>query len=359
MYKILQLIKLGARNIFRNKRRTFLTATVIGIGLAALIFLDAYLIGMKENITHRVTTTFLGEAQVHAEGFRLTREVENTVNDSEETIRFLEESPAVAAYTMRAVSPCMLTSPRNASSVALYGIDTDSERKISSIHRAITSGVFLDGNERAILLGYDVAEDLDVAIGDHIVVTVAQAHTGDLMQDLLEVSGIFNFGDPSLDKTTAFVVLPTAQKMLGIGDDIHEIAILFDDTVPSEDFFAEASAGENEALGWKDLMPSLSAMLEMIDYSIITIEAILFTLVIFIIMNTLFMSIFERTTEFGILRAIGTRPLQLFALIIIEAGALAALSVIIGTVIGMTLVTIVGITGISYAGLNVAGVTFS
>ena len=61
------LIKLAWRNIFRNKRRTFIAATAIGIGLAALIFVDALMIGMSENMVRTATGSFLGDAQIHRE----------------------------------------------------------------------------------------------------------------------------------------------------------------------------------------------------------------------------------------------------------------------------------------------------
>ena len=63
------LIKLAWRNLFRNTRRTFIAGTAIGIGLAALIFVDALWIGMEENMIRIATTSFLVYGQIHQEDF--------------------------------------------------------------------------------------------------------------------------------------------------------------------------------------------------------------------------------------------------------------------------------------------------
>ena len=72
-------LKLAWRNLFRNKRRTFIAGTAIGIGLASLIYVDAIMIGMEENMIRSATASFLGEGQIHREGFRQTFEVEKTI----------------------------------------------------------------------------------------------------------------------------------------------------------------------------------------------------------------------------------------------------------------------------------------
>lgn len=73
---MIMLIKLAWRNGLRNKRRTFLAGTAIGVGLAALIFVDGLMIGMGESLVKSATDTFMGQAQITYEGFTDTFEVE-------------------------------------------------------------------------------------------------------------------------------------------------------------------------------------------------------------------------------------------------------------------------------------------
>ena len=91
---------------------------------------------------------------------------------------------------------------------------------------------------------------------------------------------------------------------------------------------------------------------------ILITATILFMIVSLGIMNTLFMAIFERVFEFGILRSIGTRPFQMGLMIVLEAVMIALTSIALGSIIGFAAVHIVGINGLDYSGIEFAGATF-
>jgi ABC-type lipoprotein release transport system permease subunit len=137
------LLKLAWRNIFRNKRRTILSGIAIGIGLASLIFTDALMIGMKESMIRSATGTFLGQAQIHAKGFRETLEVEKTIHDLDSVIMQLNNDPDINHYAVRTQAFGMITSPANVSSVIFYGIDPEMEKHISKIKEAVRKGSYL------------------------------------------------------------------------------------------------------------------------------------------------------------------------------------------------------------------------
>lgn len=76
-------------------------------------------------------------------------------------------------------------------------------------------------------------------------------------------------------------------------------------------------------------------------------------------MNTLFMSLYERMFEFGVLRAIGTRPLRMALMILLEGGCLAIISIIIGSAIGFFFSWLFSVYGIDYRGIEFAGTTIN
>lgn len=352
------------RNILRNKRRAFLTCLVIGTGLWCLILQDAFFLGMMENLTLRATETFMGEGQIHAKGFRSTGEVEKTVVGLDEVKRSLENSQDIASYSLRVKAPCMLNAPKNIIPITLYGIDIEKEKELSRISSAVFKGeVLTTSNKSGILLGYKMADFLEVDIGDRIVATVAQAHTGEITQELLRVCGIFAFEDSKLDKKIAFVHLEKSQKMLNLSNAVHEIVFKFYDreVASSPDFkvWGEIKSEGNETCFWKDLFPSIRALIGMADIATYITGGILFLLVVFIIMNSLFMSLFERMQEFGILKALGTKSSSLFALIILESGVLAVLSLFFGIVLTIISAIVLSVTGIDYSGIRVGDLTIS
>jgi ABC-type lipoprotein release transport system permease subunit len=111
-------------------------------------------------------------------------------------------------------------------------------------------------------------------------------------------------------------------------------------------------------MGWTRILPQLSTALGMTGFSLTIVGLILFAVVSLGIVNTLFMSLYERMFEFGVLRAVGTRPGSIFRLIVSEAAALAAIAVLLGIVLSLAALWIVGQIGIDYTGIEYAGVTF-
>jgi len=356
------LIKLAWRNILRNKRRTLIASTAIGIGLAALIFVDALMIGMEENMIKTATAAFLGDGQIHRKGFRDAQEVSLTVQALDEVTQRLAEEAIVQHSTPRTLAFAMMTSPSNVSAINLVGVHPPTERFLSQIDDAIREGVYFDGvNSRDIVIGVKLAEILEIKLGSRVVVTVAQAESGELSQEMFRVSGIYHFADEEMNSGMAFVRLEKAQQMLGIGKGVHEIAFKFTSLAYAQDpalpFWDTYSQHGNEALSWMDILPQLTLVLEMSKYSKYIMGVVLFGVVIFGIINTLFMSLYERMFEFGVLRAVGTRPFGMARIILFEAGALAIVSIGLGAILGFVLTAIFSHVGIDYTGIEMMGVT--
>lgn len=353
-------IKLAWRNIFRNKRRTIIASIAIGIGLAALIFTEALLVGMRDNMFRSATSSFLGEAQIHDVKFRETQESDHTVNNLESVVRDLKEEELIDEFTQRTISFSMITSPSDVSSVLLVGIVPETERKLSKVDDTIRDGHYFKGNnERDIVIGSKLAEILEVELGDRIVLTVAQAKSGDLSQEMFRISGIYHFDIKEMDTGMAFIRINKAQEMLGIGKGIHEIAVKFknfeyalQDNLP---FWKKYATNGNEAISWTAILPQLKAVFDAMGISRAVMIIILMIVVIFGIINTLFMSLYERIFEFGVLRAVGTRPWGVFKLMIFEAGALGIVSIFIGTLLGAVVNGIFTKVGIDYKGIEFAG----
>ena len=124
-------------------------------------------------------------------------------------------------------------------------------------------------------------------------------------------------------------------------------------------FWKTFSSHGNEAISWEELLPQLKSIFEMTGTFRFILAFLLIIVVIFGIINTLFMSLYERLFEFGVLRAVGTRPWGVFKLMMAESGSLGIISAAIGIVISLTLTGIVAKTGIDYRGIEFAGTTFN
>ena len=358
------LIKLAWRNVLRNRRRAFLSGFAVGITLASLMLIDALYLGMMDSMIRTATDTFLGQAQIHSEGFKDTFEVENTIRDSDAVMKSLSTEKLLSGFSPRTVSYGMLSSAAGVTSILLYGIDPDSEQNISMIDEAIRKGKYLDREKNLeIMIGNRAAETLEVELGDRIVLTVAQAETGELSQDMFRLTGIFHMGIREVDSGMAFINIEKARQLLAIGNSSHEIALKFHNINyagdPSLDFWNKYSEKGNKAEGWRELVPQLDSIIDMTKLSTLITSSLVFCIVVVIIMHALFMSLYERMFEFGILRAIGTRPMNMALIIFFEATSLSLISIILGTLLGLLVISLLAYYGIDYKGIEFAGVTIT
>jgi ABC-type lipoprotein release transport system permease subunit len=357
-------LKLAWRNIFRNRRRTFLTGLIIGVGLAAIIFTDAYIIGMKQNMVSSATSSFLGHAQIHRAGFQDSLDPEMTISQAARVIQQLARDPQVAAFSERTVAYGTVSAPADIVSAVIYGIDPETEPVLSKLDESMIRGSYLEAGQNGnALIGQKLAEKLEAQVGDRIVLTVSKAGSGELSQSLFRVGGVFRMNIEELDSSAVFIPLRAAQGMLGIGSNIHEIAVRFrldEYAVEGQKQFSQSySRFGNVAETWPQLVPQLKYVLDMTNISIAVTVILVFAMIVFGIINTMFMALYERTFEFGVLRAVGTRPGRLRNLIVIEAGSLAVYAVVLGMVLGALVNLIGSITGLDLTGVELAGTTFT
>ncbi len=358
----LLISRLAYRNIFRNIRRTLLTVCLISCGLAALLLADSFVRGSLKTFIAISTETFLGEAQIHQQGFRDAQDVDLYIPNSETLYQQLDNYSEIKAYSPRTLAGAMISSSENVSGGMVVGIDGEKEAQVSKLKKSMLKGDYLSNKKGEILLGSLMADLLEVDLGDRIVVTISQANGGELSQELFRVSGIFSFNDRNMDNGIAFVNLDQGQQLLNI-DGIHQVALNFTSEEAINDkslaLWQELNSQGLETLDWLELVPQLSGMLGMVDYTTLIIAFIMYILVSLGLINTMLMSIFERRNEFGILLAIGTRPRQLFWQIMMEGFLIGLISTFIGAVIGITLCYFGSIHGISYDDLEMMGTTIN
>lgn len=359
-----QIFKLAFRNLFRNTRRTFLTTLLIGLSLAALMFTDALMLGMTKTMVNAATQIWSGEVQVHHQDYSLNHDVEFTINNLQEIINTLDKDPKVLVHSQRLISGGMISSSQNVSTALIYGVEPNKEKHLSKVMQALVQGKLLNANEESgIMIGKKMAELLEVELGDRLVLTSSQANSGELSQVLFRLAGIYEFGIREIDEYMVLVNLESARKLLDLPNQSHEIVLRFTEPNlakdPSLPLLKALGKDGNLAENWTKFNSEISDIIKFSHYSIWILGAILFTLAALGILNSIFMSIHERTYEFGVIRAIGTSATQLFFTIIFEAFLIAVFSIVLGCIIGGLINYTVSITGLYMGAIEFSGVSFN
>ncbi|MBI3317467.1 MAG: ABC transporter permease [Candidatus Omnitrophica bacterium] len=328
------LLKFALLNLTRNKRRSAITVLAVGIGLAALIFLWAFMDGSHEEQRENVTRLFTGHVQIHAAGFAKKMSAELVIPNRPEVLEKIKSNPRVVSLAPRSKCEALIGTTAQSKGIVLTGIDLDAEPLVTDIKKQVKEGEFLSGGEgKEILIGHVLAEKLEVGLGDKVVL-MTQAMDGTLAGFAYRVKGVIHSGALPLDEYSAFISLASSQELLGIDSDIHEIAVRLRSRAEIEGFKKDMQtvlpSDSYEMLAWNEIVPEVD---QWASYSNAIIQTMLIAVMAVIavgVMNTILMSIFERTKEIGVMMALGTGPRQVVSMIFFETLVLEFIGIILG-----------------------------
>lgn len=346
---------IASRGIARNPRRALLTAGATAFGLAAFIVLYAVIEGWYGQLVENSTRYYSAHVQIERQGFRLDMEPSLRIADYEQTLQKVKQDPRVLEASPRVQTRAMISSPVASEPSIILGIDAQREQQVTQLQKVIIKGTYLTANERnSIVLGQKVAQRLGIRIGEKVVVT-AQQMNGDLGSAAYRVTGIFETGNEFFDGLLGLISLSAGQELLGLGNSVSTIAIALKDRLDSREFASSLTGRMDniklEALPWETLMPVVVQMIEISDVFFYMILAIVLFVIAMGIMNTLLMSVLERTREFGVMMALGTEPGQVLRIVIYESLALSAVGILAGTILGIAVTAYYSNVGIDLTSL--------
>lgn len=330
------LLNLAWRNLWRNTRRSVIVLTSVAIGVVATVILDTLSRGMIFQMLNNQVGSHVTHMQIHRAGFHKNPVIQNTIADPERIETVLWSDPEIVLYSARVVTFGLLSSATNSSGISIVGVDPERERSLTTIRSYIVEGSYLTGAPREIVIGKALAEKLEVGLGDRVV-AMASAKDGTMGSELFRVAGLFETFSSEFDKTSVYVPRSSAQAMLELGSEVSEFAML----VTDPDRLAEISkrlrsrlGEEYEVLPYTDLLPFLVLQIELYDQSMVIFYVIVGIALIFGIINTMLMSVFERIKEFGVLKAIGMKNGRILFMVLTEALFLGIIGTVVGFLVG-------------------------
>ena len=312
------LIKIAWRNIWRNKRRSAIVLGSVVVGAVAVILTEGLTNGFLRQMLYNQLNTTVSHIQIHRQGFKDNKTIQNYIPDNQLVEKTLNNNPNIESYSGRVLTFGLLSSARNSSGIYIYGVDHKKETQVSDIEKYITKGKFLTGDEREIVLGQKLADKLNVEIGSKVV-AMSNTPGGDIGSELFRVSGIFETFSSSFDKINVYVPIKAAQSMLNLGDHVHEYAMITKDYHRVDQVTEQIKSnlnGNYEVLSYKDILPLLIMQMNLSREMMFFVNLIIGIALIFGIINTMLMSVFERIQEFGVLMSIGMKNGKIFAMII-------------------------------------------
>ncbi|TNF56246.1 ABC transporter permease [bacterium] len=345
------IAKIAFRNIFRHKRRSVLT----GLMMTGGCFLFAISLGMVDGSYDKLIDMFTrdktGHVQIHKKGYLEKPSIYKTLEAADPIGMRVEPVTYVQSWAPRVYTPALAFVGEKTTGVQVMGIHPEREGKTTRLSYRIDRGRFLsDKPLKEIIISDGLASILRVGLGGEVAL-IAQGVDGSVANELFTVVGITDAGETAYASSTCYMHINTAQEFLSMGDRIHEIAVVLEDhakTLTTVGYLRDTLRDPRLDVEPWQVVESQFYRAMQADIKGNWYSLIVFTIIVAIgVLNTVLMVILERTREFGVLRALGTRPFQIFQLIVIETAFLAVLSIIPGVLIGMLANWILSVKGIT------------
>jgi len=331
--------KLAWRNLWRRKRRTFITASSIAFGL----FLALTFTGAGDYFYTRMidagASMGMGHVTVQAPDYHRAPNLKKRINNIQQRREAILSMPEVADATNRINGHAMFASSRKQIAGAFIAIDTAQENADNNLFiRTIVKGKMFDQkNKRGIVIGIKLAQKLNLKLGKKLVYTTTDVH-GEIVSALARVTGIFETGVPDVDSSMALLPINSVQKTIGYtGDEATLLAIIIKDQRQAQKVRAQIASmpsfNNTQVLSWRESQPELAGMINTDKSGNYISQFFIAILVTAGILNTMLMSVLERKHEFGIVLALGMSPAELFKLVMLEAFWLAVVGLLVGLVV--------------------------
>ena len=332
--------KMAWRNIWRNKRRTLITAASILFAVFFAIFMRAIQLGSYGNMVDNVVQAYTGYIQIFDHRYQEDKVIDHSIDYKDGLLDKIEAHSNVTIAVPRLESFALASSGTKTKGIMLVGTDPARDDELTNLSGKIVEGEYLKEGDTGLLVSQRLASYLKAGIGGTIVL-ISQGYHGIGAADQYKVQGIIKFPSPDLDNKMIFMDLGLCQEFYSAPDLISSVSLNLDNdnrlnqTVKD----LQKSLGEQyEVKSWKTILTKLVQQIEGDNAGGILMLVLLYMIVGFGIFGTVQMMTTERRKEFGVMVAVGMQKTKLGGILIIEMLLIGILGTLAGIVLSIPVV---------------------
>lgn len=358
------ILRLAWRNIWRQPRRTWLTAGAMVFSNVLLVFMMSFQFGMYSLMIDNSLQAVTGHMQVQAPGYVDDQRMRQTVPNVGALSRTLRDQLATDTIAARAQAFVLASSDERSYGIAIIGVEPRFEQKVSNIPGLVSEGQYLSTNDAAeIVVGAVLARNLRVKVGDELTI-LGSGVDGSFAAAVVIVIGIFDSGVPDLDRALAEIPLGFFDDVFYMEGAGHHVVVNASavDFAPALQAEVKVLLPEDADLvvhDWDRLLPGLKQAIQADLGSSFFMYGVLAILVAFSVLNTQLMSVLERTHEFGIVMALGLKPGRLGRLVMLETVMIGLIGAVIGALLGSLLTWYFSVNGFQIPGMEEMAIQFN
>jgi len=343
------LLRIAARNLFRQRRRSMLTGASIALGVMCSLFAVGFLNGTVDTMMQLTVEANIGAIQIHKKGY----------SDADEPLKFdlpqddalrakVLSVPNVKAMAPRLTFDGLLNNGQTASILIGTAIEKEQELQVCPGREEQLGTSALGAND--MILGDELARNLGLQVGSTATVLAASQKGASNALDAT-VSGMLEVKLPTMAKMVGVMSLSFAQRLLRMPNRVTEYAL---SVAKLRDARATAEAiqvvlgPDYEVETWRERDPTSAAAIDRFAVVVGLIIFILFLLVGSSVVNSMLMSVQERVREIGTMMAVGVKRRQVLGIVLAEAAVLAFVASLIGALFGLALILYYGQKGVVF-----------
>lgn len=344
-------LALALRSVFRQRARSAATLTAIIVGVAGMIlaggFVQDIFLKLGEAIIHAQT----GHLQLTRAGYRegRTRAPEKYLIDAPDALKAsLGGMQGVERVFARLNFTGVLNNGKRDLGIIGEGIEPEAEGKVGSYLRYIEGRSLTGKDADGIVVGQGVAKSMGLKIGDRVnlVISLAQGAVNTLD---FEVVGVFQSFSKEFDARAVRIPLQAARELMDT-QGAHVLVVMLRETIDT-DRVAEAMTVSHAPQGfeiarWNKLSDFYEKAVDLYDRQFGVLRLIILLMVLLSVANSVNMTIFERTREFGTVVALGTPPGGVFRSVMMESALIGASGAVVGMIVGTLLAMLISAIGI-------------
>ena len=334
------------RSLWRNKKRTYLTAGAIGVGIVLIQLMMAFQTTYSTMID--VGTRFgSGHLQIQAESFQDDPRVDKVVEDADQLLTSMLEIDGVVDGATVGEVYALVSNEEKSFGAIIVGVHPTQDQSMTLFPQNLVDGSFLALPDDAFV-GSAIARNLGLSVGDELVV-VGSDIDGSVAAAVFNVGGIFETGNAALDRSMVRIQLAKFREIFGLGDAAHRISLMVEDPENMDRALTRIDPvlpQGTQLVDWHMLAPDVSQNIKLDKIGNLIFQVAFVLIIVLSISNTFVMKMFERTREFGMLQAIGMRIGAIFRMLMVETVFLwivgCAISLILA-VLSLTPMILIGI----------------
>jgi putative ABC transport system permease protein len=330
-------ITLAWRNIWRNKRRSFINIASVLFAVLLAIAADSFERGSYELMIDNMVKFSTGYIQVQDVLYDEEPSIDNAMLYDETLQEKLDEFGSDIEYTVPRIQNFALAATDNRTRGAfIMGIDPESEDRFNKLSENLVEGEFLKDDDQAVMLAAGFSDILGLGVGDTLIL-IGQGFQGASAAGMYPVKGIVKLSVPEMNNNTVYMPIGTAQWFYGAEERLSSLIIM--PVKPAQTTRLTNSLNKNldgewyVAHNWQHLLRDLLKLMKMDMAGSRMIIYILYIVIGFGLFGTVLTMMLERLKEFAMLISIGMKRYQLAIVCFFETLFMSFIGVIIGTVL--------------------------